>query len=198
MDGLWPWWLGGMALAVVASGFFVVCGRLLGVSGSLATVLKRPTGGDLASADPRSIEAAMLAATREAFGDAAVQDAAEASLDSSSPAPRRRRLPWSAHATLLVALVTGGMLGALSRGTFHLRADMGPDYARLIGVGWRAWATLLGGGVLVGFGTAMAGGCTSGHGLCGTARLQSGSLVATATFFAAAVGVSLLLAQAVS
>lgn len=41
-------------------------------------------------------------------------------------------------------------------------------------------------GVLVGFGTQLGGGCTSGHGVCGIARLSPRSLVATATFFAVA------------
>ena len=37
-------------------------------------------------------------------------------------------------------------------------------------------------GVLVGFGTALARGCTSGHGVCGLGRLSLRSLVATLTF----------------
>jgi uncharacterized membrane protein YedE/YeeE len=51
-------------------------------------------------------------------------------------------------------------------------------------------AALLAGGLLVGFGTRMAGGCTSGHGLTGVARLRPASLVATATFFAAGIATS--------
>ncbi len=39
-------------------------------------------------------------------------------------------------------------------------------------------------GLLVGFGTALGGGCTSGHGVCGIARLSPRSLVATAIFMA--------------
>ena len=39
-------------------------------------------------------------------------------------------------------------------------------------------------GVLVGFGTRLGGGCTSGHGVCGISRLSIPSLVATATFIA--------------
>lgn len=45
---------------------------------------------------------------------------------------------------------------------------------------------LVGAGLLVGFGTRCGGGCTSGHGLCGVARLSPRSLVATALFVAAA------------
>ena len=40
-------------------------------------------------------------------------------------------------------------------------------------------------GLLVGVGTRYAGGCTSGHGVCGVARLSSRSLVATGSFMAA-------------
>jgi len=43
---------------------------------------------------------------------------------------------------------------------------------------------LLAGGLLVGFGTRMGGGCTSGHGVCGIARLSPRSLVATVVFMA--------------
>ncbi len=43
-------------------------------------------------------------------------------------------------------------------------------------------ALLILGGFLVGFGTRMGGGCTSGHGVCGVARLSVRSLVATIIF----------------
>jgi uncharacterized protein len=39
-------------------------------------------------------------------------------------------------------------------------------------------------GLLVGFGAAYGGGCTSGHGVCGIARLSPRSLVATVSFMA--------------
>ena len=42
-------------------------------------------------------------------------------------------------------------------------------------------------GVLVGFGTVLGSGCTSGHGVCGISRLSPRSLVATLTFIAAGV-----------
>ena len=44
------------------------------------------------------------------------------------------------------------------------------------------------GGVIVGIGTRMGSGCTSGHGVCGNARLSPRSMVATLTF----VGVGML------
>jgi hypothetical protein len=42
-------------------------------------------------------------------------------------------------------------------------------------------------GLLVGFGTRLGSGCTSGHGICGIARLSPRSIVATAVFMIAAV-----------
>lgn len=43
------------------------------------------------------------------------------------------------------------------------------------------------GGLLVGFGTRLGSGCTSGHGLCGLARFSRRSVVATAVFFGVAI-----------
>ena len=45
-------------------------------------------------------------------------------------------------------------------------------------------AVALLGGLLVGFGTRVGGGCTSGHGVCGISRVRPRSIVATLTFVA--------------
>lgn len=47
------------------------------------------------------------------------------------------------------------------------------------------WGEIVVGGFLVGIGTRCAGGCTSGHGVCGLSRGSARSLVATATFMVA-------------
>ena len=46
---------------------------------------------------------------------------------------------------------------------------------------------LVAAGLLVGFGTRLGSGCTSGHGLCGIARLSKRSIVASAVFFGVAM-----------
>ncbi len=51
-------------------------------------------------------------------------------------------------------------------------------------------------GLLVGFGTRLAGGCTSGHGVCGVARLSRRSIAATLTFMAVAGAVVFLVRHA--
>ena len=50
-----------------------------------------------------------------------------------------------------------------------------------------ALPVLIVGGLLVGFGTRLAGGCTSGHGVCGLGRLSVRSFAAVATFFVVAI-----------
>ena len=49
------------------------------------------------------------------------------------------------------------------------------------------WTVIIAAGLLVGFGTRLGGGCTSGHGICGVARLSSRSMVATVTFMLTAI-----------
>ncbi len=46
---------------------------------------------------------------------------------------------------------------------------------------------LVAAGLLVGFGTSLGSGCTSGHGVCGIARLSKRSIVATSVFFVVAM-----------
>jgi uncharacterized membrane protein YedE/YeeE len=52
--------------------------------------------------------------------------------------------------------------------------------------GFPVWLLVLA-GLLTGFGTAQANGCTSGHGVCGLARFSLRSLVATLTFLGAGI-----------
>lgn len=73
----------------------------------------------------------------------------------------------------LLGLVAGPLLVALALG----RDMIGAPVASL--------PVLAIAGLLVGIGTTMGSGCTSGHGVCGIARLSPRSLVATATFILA-------------
>src|SRR6516162_278549 len=50
-----------------------------------------------------------------------------------------------------------------------------------------SYITVVIGGLLVGFGTRLGSGCTSGHGICGVARLSPRSIVATGVFMVAAI-----------
>jgi uncharacterized membrane protein YedE/YeeE len=50
-----------------------------------------------------------------------------------------------------------------------------------------SWVMIAIAGLLVGFGARLGGGCTSGHGVCGIARLSARSIAATVIFMASAV-----------
>ena len=50
-----------------------------------------------------------------------------------------------------------------------------------------AWPVLIIAGLLVGFGTRMGSGCTSGHGVCGVSRFSQRSILATVTFIVAGI-----------
>ena len=56
-----------------------------------------------------------------------------------------------------------------------------------------SWVMIAIAGLLVGFGARLGGGCTSGHGVCGIARLSARSIVAMAIFMASAVVVVAIL-----
>jgi uncharacterized membrane protein YedE/YeeE len=70
------------------------------------------------------------------------------------------------------------LLGLLLAGLIAALVHLGPYPS--VGPLWR----ILLAGLLVGFGTRLGEGCTSGHGVCGLSRLSFRSLVATITFMA--------------
>ena len=89
--------------------------------------------------------------------------------------------------------ILGGLLGPRNRATAGNAAFIagllvaGPLYRVFTGR-WPAvhiaasWPVLVLAGLLVGFGTRLGSGCTSGHGVCGLARLSRRSAAAVATF----------------
>jgi uncharacterized membrane protein YedE/YeeE len=85
--------------------------------------------------------------------------------------PPRIEVYW--RVLFIVGLVAGGaVMSLLAPGLFAFTLD-------------RSTAALIAAGLLVGFGTRLGSGCTSGHGVCGISRLSPRSIVATLTFMAA-------------
>ena len=91
-----------------------------------------------------------------------------------------------------VSGILGGIVRPLKgdflwRATFMLGLIAAPFIARLVGLLPEAQiegslVQLVIAGLLVGIGTALGSGCTSGHGVCGIARLSPRSIVATILF----------------
>lgn len=69
-------------------------------------------------------------------------------------------------------------------------------YDALFGAGWSSpvvAVVVLAGAIVMGYGARMAGGCTSGHGICGTAQRSAASWATTATFMATAIVVTFVI-----
>ena len=87
--------------------------------------------------------------------------------------PQRGDMAW--RIAFVIGLVAAPMLFGLAGGTLpSIQLPSSP-------------ALIVSAGLLVGIGTRLGSGCTSGHGVCGLARLSPRSLVATATFMATAI-----------
>lgn len=77
----------------------------------------------------------------------------------------------------------GALLSALLSGDFMILAVPKIWEAQFGGELWKRFITGFFGGMLVGFGSRWAGGCTSGHGISGTLQLALSSWVAVGCFF---------------
>ncbi len=100
-----------------------------------------------------------------------------------------------------VAGISGILSGCLARGNgdrawrlaFLGGLILAPLTGAVVGYGLAApqmpasYGVTVAAGLLVGFGTRLGGGCTSGHGVCGIARLSSRSITATAVFMTTAI-----------
>jgi uncharacterized protein len=96
--------------------------------------------------------------------------------------PSAGELGW--RLLFLAGLVGGGLVGAL----VAPQAYGAPRGSAVL---------LVAAGLLVGFGTRLGGGCTSGHGICGVSRLSRRSIVATALFVAAGMVTTTLVSRVV-
>lgn len=112
---------------------------------------------------------------------AGVSGALHGALDRQPAAPGERA--WRV-AFVLGLLAAGAVLALL----FPLPAPPAEAGAPGARAGW-----LIAAGLLVGFGTRLGSGCTSGHGVCGLARLSLRSLAAVLTFLATGIAATYLL-----
>lgn len=150
-------------------------------------------GGTEESFAPPAPSAALSASSGEMTAPSAETPPLVVSAPARSQARGARTL--GEHAVFLSSLVLGGLVSALLAGSLELSLEpSGEIFASLFAqTPWSGALVLLAGGILVGAGTRMAAGCTSGHGLCGVSRLQPGSLLATVAFFGAAVATAFAL-----
>jgi uncharacterized protein len=89
--------------------------------------------------------------------------------------------PTRPGALLSATFLLGLMLGGLATAWFV------PSALQPVQLSGSNIGVLIAAGLLVGFGTRMANGCTSGHGVCGMPRLSVRSIAATAIFMVVAM-----------
>jgi uncharacterized protein len=128
-------------------------------------------------------------------------------MDHFTPLPAALGGTLIGFAVALLMLTTGriagisgivdGLIGNADgkswRAAFVAGLILAPLVAKLVGFALpmpqipASWVVIAGAGLLVGFGTRLGGGCTSGHGVCGIARLSTRSIVATLIFMGTAM-----------
>lgn len=158
----WPWWVAGPLIGLYAVAFFAFSRRNLGASSAYPAILEAVRGSD----DPDFIDL-----TRP-------DDPLLLPKRAKDPAPRWR-LWW------LGGLFAAGSLNWALGGVGSGQADL-PGFTQTFGqLSLTLKLSILGlGGIFIGFGTRMSGGCTSGHAIFGISQRQLPSLWATLTFFA--------------
>lgn len=116
------------------------------------------------------------------------------SSDSASPVQDESSWPM----VFLGGIFLGGIVsGLLARAVSATPLELNFAYAGFDAL-WKLSplakaAVLFGGGILVGFGTRMAGGCTSGHAIMGAPGLQKASIVAMCVFMGVGIAITFLL-----
>ncbi len=79
---------------------------------------------------------------------------------------------------LLIGVFFGGMLGALSSGTFKLRTSDNPQWNKMMGkTTWKRWLLLFVGAIILEYGAGIAGGCTSGLAISGGMLLAPSAFI---------------------
>jgi len=187
-----PFWMGGLALGGVCVWMWLVDGRTLGVTGQVTRLVEAVANPDaeaeareFAERDPNDVLAALAAATAVELG--VEIEAPKHEPTDGSRLDMQRHIPLGYRLAFLLCIALGSASAALLDGSWTLRWSLGEVHTALVGSSWPRYLLLLGGGVVVGFGTRMSGGCTSGHGLSGCSRMVPRSLIATATFLGTAI-----------
>ncbi|VAW71432.1 hypothetical protein MNBD_GAMMA12-3977 [hydrothermal vent metagenome] len=196
-----PWWVTAILLAAITLGFYLTLHRTLGVSGFWTRVVVPGLSGGESEVDelfrknPKMLNDALMAATVAEFGKEEVAkyiSSRHGSTDISPATALTPRVPRSALIMFLIMLIIGGVIGGMVQNKVGFQLTLGEVHTKLFGSGFATPIMLFFGGLMVGFGTQMSGGCTTGHGLSGFSRFVPSSMVATMIFFTSAIIFSMI------
>ena len=199
----WSWWMGALALGLFAVVFSLLTGKPLGVSGSWLSIARRRDDAILKESqavmegNQDQIKDDLMAMTLAEFGEDVIQETPQRRAGESNGEPvsevqikRQDYTHWSVHLVFLATMFIGSYLASLYTGEFSISNELSAIHVKIFNNPGEAWIALLIGGMMVGFGTQMAGGCTSGHGLSGCAQLVPASIVSTIVFFGSATALT--------
>ena len=201
----WSWWLGALGLGLFSVIFSLLTGKPLGVSGSWLSIARRKDDAILkASAkvlegDQEQVKNDLMAMTMAEFGEDALTDNpqrrdGELNAEISNEVKLKQDYtPWTVHVFFLITMFLGSYIASITTGEYSLSVELSALHATIFENTGEAWLALLFGGMMVGFGTQMAGGCTSGHGLSGCAQLIPASLLSTVVFLGSATALTFLM-----
>ncbi len=201
MDPYLPWWVTAILLAAITLGFYLTLNRTLGVSGFWTRVVVPSLSGgegevdDLFRKNPKMLNDALMAATVAEYGKEEVSkyiSSRHGATDINPKTVLAPRVPRSVLIMFLIMLVVGGLIGAIIKNKLGFQLTLGDVHTKLYGSGIATPIMLFFGGLMVGFGTQMAGGCTTGHGLSGFSRFVPSSMIATMIFFTSAIVFSMI------
>ena len=170
----WPWYVTGPVVGLVAVGLLAIGHKPFGVSSNLRHICAAWLPGNVAyfKYDWRRDGLWNLVFILGVVAGGFVGGVLLANPHPVAIAP--------AAVTSLAKLGIHDFSGLVPRELFTLHVLLTP----------RGFVMFIGGGFLIGFGTAYAGGCTSGHGITGLADLQLPSLLTVISFFAAGAAAS--------
>ena len=90
----------------------------------------------------------------------------------------------SSGVILLIGIFFGGMVGALSSGTFKFRTNDNAQWNKIMGQQtWKRWLLLFTGAIILEYGAGLAGGCTSGLAISGGMLLAPSAFIFMAGMF---------------
>ena len=204
----WTWWEGALALGFFSIAFSLLTGKALGVSGSWLSIARRKDDAILKESakvlegDQDQVKDDLMALTMAEFGEDVIPETPqrrEGEVEGVVAAEAQPKLkqdftPWTVHAVFLASMFIGSYIAMITTtGEFTVTVELSALHTRIFENQGEAWLALLIGGMMVGFGTQMAGGCTSGHGISGCAQLVPASLLSTVVFFGSATALTFLM-----
>ncbi len=100
-------------------------------------------------------------------------------------------ISWQVY--LVVGMILGGFVGAISSRTFKLRTNDDPQWNQVMGrKTWKRWLLLFIGAIILEYGAGIAGGCTSGLAISGGMLLAPAAFIFMAGMFMSGIVTALI------